>query len=468
MKTLIFVAATLLAASCTFAQETDDPFPQPIPTADGVIVARVAEFASLPDIDGLAARIMLLNWEPGTQRFFANDMRGPLYTISRDGRQVSVYLNVNDPKWGHPVDSRGNEQGVQSFAFHPQFTESGAAGYGKFYTWGDHSNTTPAADFTPGQGDVSHHSVVLEWTAKNPRAAAYDGDAPRELMRFQQPFRNHNCGHLAFNPLARPGDADFGLLYMGIADGGSGGDPFNMSQNLKIGFGKIFRFDPLGTNSANGKYGIPADNPFVSRDDALPEIYALGVRNPQRFAWDSVNGKMYFAEIGQNIVEEISEVTKGANLGWNTWEGSFHFISRSAVNVADPRGNPSMTYPIVEWGQPDPLFQPQSAATGLVVYREDRIPQLKGRILFGDIPSGEIFHVSADNPPDGGQDAIRRILLTSGGEPTTLLKMIQAKNAQQGKEAATRADMRLNSGPEGRLFVINKRDGMIREIIPNP
>src|SRR5690606_17448186 len=121
------------------------------------------------------------------ERFFANDMRGPLYTISRDGKQVSVYLNVNDAKWGHAVDSRGAEQGVQSFAFHPQFTESGAPGYGKFYTWGDHSNTSPTPDFTPGQGDVSHHSVVLEWTAKNPRAATYDGDAPRELMRFQQP-----------------------------------------------------------------------------------------------------------------------------------------------------------------------------------------------------------------------------------------------------------------------------------------
>jgi glucose/arabinose dehydrogenase len=255
---------------------------------------------------------------------------------------------------------------------------------------------------------------------------------------------------------------------MGIADGGSGGDPFNMSQNLKIGFGKIFRFDPLGENSANGKYGIPADNPFVGRDEALPEIYAYGVRNPQRFAWDSANGKMYFAEIGQNIVEEISEVTKGANLGWNDWEGSLRFISRSAVNVADPRADSSMVYPIVEWGQPDGLFQPQSAATGLVVYREDRIPQLKGRILFGDIPSGEIFHVSADNPPNGGQDAIRRILLSDGSEPTTLLKMIQAKNAAQGKEAATRSDMRLNAGPDGRLFVINKRDGVIREIMPNP
>ncbi|MDA0204370.1 MAG: PQQ-dependent sugar dehydrogenase [Acidobacteria bacterium] len=468
MRTSYFLAAVLLAASSLLAQETDDPYPQPIPTADGVIVARVAEFASLPDIDGVAARIMLLNWEPGTQRFFANDMRGPLYSISRDGKQVAVYLDVNDPKWGQPVDSRRGEQGVQSFAFHPQFTESGAPGYGKFYTWGDSSNTTPTADFTPGQGEVSHHSVLLEWTVKNPSAATYDGDAPRELIRFQQPFRNHNCGHLTFNPLAGPGNVDFGLLYMGIADGGSGGDPFNMAQNIKIGFGKIFRVDPLGNNSANGKYGIPADNPFVGRDDVLPEIYAYGARNPQRFAWDSANGKMYMAEIGQNIVEEISEVPKGANLGWNTWEGSFRFISRSAVNTQGPRSDPSVTYPVVEWGQPDGLFQPQSAATGLVVYRGDRIPQLKGRILFGDIPSGEIFHVSADNPPNGGQDAIRRILLTDGNEPTTLLKMIQAKNAAQGNEAATRADMRLNSGPDGRLFIINKRDGVIREIVPNP
>src|SRR6185436_16882578 len=110
----------------------------------------------------------------------------------------------------------------------------------------------------------THDTILLEWTAKNPAAATYDGGPPRELVRFAQPFANHNAGHLTFNPLASRRDADFGLLYMGLADGGSGGDPYNHAQNLNSPFGKILRIDPLGSNSANGKYGFPAANPFVN------------------------------------------------------------------------------------------------------------------------------------------------------------------------------------------------------------
>ena len=126
-----------------------------------------------------------------------------------------------------------------------------------------------------------------------------------------------------------------------------------------------------------------------------------------------------------------------------------------------------MTYPVAEWDQTDPLLQPNSMATGVHVYRSTAIPQLNGRLIFGDGPSGEIFHVSADDLPDGGQDAIRRILLTyAGAEPQTLLELIQAKNRQQGKEPASRADLRLGSGPDGQLFLLNKADGTIRLLIP--
>lgn len=106
-------------------------------------------------------------------------------------------------------------------------------------------------------------------------------------------------------------------------------------------------------------------------------------------------------------------------------------------------------------------------ATGVVVYRSDAIPQLNGRLIFGDGPSGEIFHVSADNPPNGGQDAIRRILLVAnGGEPRTLLELIQEKNRQQGRNPASRADLRFGTGPDGQLFFLNKADGTIRVAVP--
>ncbi len=460
-------ALLVLVGACVFAQVPNDPFPTPINATDDIVKVSFVEFATLPDLGGQQpSRPMLLVDEPGTRRLFVNDMRGPLYTLPREGKTVALYLDINDPKWGVNVNSSGNERGFQSFAFHPQFNRQGAPGFGKFYTYTDTANTTAVADFTPGGGTHTHDTVLLEWTAKNPSAPAYDGGAPRELMRFEQPFGNHNGGQLSFNPLAAPGSADYGLLYIGSADGGSGGDPLNLAQNMSSAFGKMLRIDPRGKNSANGKYGIPKDNPFVNDNDpkTLGEIYALGLRNPQRFAWDSRTGNLYVADIGQNIVEEVSQITKGATLGWNTWEGSFGYISRQAVRLENPRGDKSMVYPIVEYGQVDPLLQPQSAVTMGVVYRRKDIPQLSNLLIFGDNPSGEVFYVSADKLPSGGQDAIRRILFNDGttGQTKTLLQLIKEKNVAQGKPPSTRADLRFGEGPNGEIFILNKRDGVIR------
>jgi hypothetical protein len=441
-----------------------DPFPNPIPTTDGVITVNVREFATLPDIDGVPARMMNIVTEPGTRRLMVNDMRGQLYRVSEDGRQVSLYVDLN--AHGAAVQSNGRERGFQSFAFHPQFSQQGARGYGKFYTYNDTSNMAPTPDFRPAPGSTTpptNHAILLEWTARTPGAATYDGGPPRELMRWEDPFQNHNGGMMAFNPLAQPNSPDFGMLYLGLADGGSGGDPLKMSQNLGIAFGKIFRIDPLGTNSPNGKYGIPADNPMRARAGALPEIYAYGVRNPQRFAWDSANGNMFTSDIGQNIVEEISQVTPGANLGWNIWEGSYRFLGNQAgVQVEGPRADASMTFPIVEYGQIDPLLQTQAAAGGMVVYRGTQIPQLSNLLIFADMPQGEIFYVNADRLPSGGQDAIRRILVNDGTGPKTFLQVVQAKNRAQGRMPATRADLRMNLGPDNQVFMLNKGDGIIR------
>ena len=473
----IVVAALFVAASAAAQPpatpaaplppgQTNDPFPAPIPERDSVIRVNVREFATLPDIDGVAARMMNLEDEPGTKRLFVSDMRGPLYSVSYDGATVRLYVDTNDPKWGVPVQSQGRERGFQSFAMHPQFAQAGTPGFGKFYTYSDTSNMTPEPDFTSPGVKPTHDTVLLEWTAKTPTAEAYDGGPPRELFRMRQPFANHNAGDLSFHPLAKPGSPEFGLLYVGVADGGSGGDPMNLSQNLGSAFGKIFRIDPLGSNSRNKKYGIPASNPFVKTKDALGEVYALGVRNPQRFAWDPRNGNMFVADIGQNIVEEVSPVSAGANLGWNTWEGSYRFISRQAVSAEKPRSDPAMTYPVAEYGQIDPLLQNQSAASGLIVYRGKEIPQLSNRLIFTDMPSGEIFYVSADKLPPGGQDPIRRVMIGTEGDFKTVLQVIQAKNQQQGKKPATRADLRISAGPANQIFLLNKGDGVIRVLAP--
>jgi hypothetical protein len=173
------------------------------------------------------------------------------------------------------------------------------------------------------------------------------------------------------------------------------------------------------------------------------------------------------ADIGQNTVEEISIVTPGANLGWSDWEGSFTYVSRDGVGLARQRSDPKLVYPIVEYGQPDPLLQPQSAVTIGSVYRQTAIKQLTNLLIFGDIPSGEVFYISADKLPKGGQDAIRRILFNDNGVAKTFLQIIKDTNVKQGKMPVSRADLRFGMGPNGQIFTLNKGDGIIRLLVPS-
>jgi glucose/arabinose dehydrogenase len=246
-------------------------------------------------------------------------------------------------------------------------------------------------------------------------------------------------------------------MYVAAADGGSGGDPLNHAQNLRSGFGKILRIDPQGRNSTNRAYGIPESNPFA-RDASgrLGEIYAYGVRNPQRFAWDPKTGAMFVADIGQDSIEEISPVTAGANLGWNIWEGSAAYRSQGRA----PRSDASMTYPVAEFTHSDPLVGGSVAITGVVIYRGRAIPQLTNLLLFGDNPSGEVFYINADALPSGGHAPIHRVLFRSGGTAQTLVQLIRTR------VRTSRADLRFGTGHDDRVFLLNKADGVIRELVP--
>ncbi len=465
MRTIRLLVLALSVAGPACAQ-TNDPFPAPIAAGQSPTVLRLTEFATIPDFNGAPPRMMHMLTEPGTRRLFVSDMNGVIYNVSYDARTVRPYLDLTDARWGISMEAGGGERGVQSFAFHPQFGQTGSPGFGKLYTWMDMQSTSTQADFGHPGENVSHHTVLFEWTAQTPGAATYDGAGPRALMRFAQPYGNHNGGMIGFNPLPAAGTADYGLLYIGVGDGGSGGDPQNVGQNLAVGFAKILRIDPLGTNSQNGQYGIPAGNPFAgdNNPNTLEEIYAYGVRNPQRFAWDPQTGTMLMADIGQNVVETLNPVPRGGNLGWNLWEGSFRFVNREVLTDGR-RGDPNVVYPIAEYDQVDPTIDGSSAATGVHIFRGNEIPELQNTVLWGDLPTGQLFYVSANPFPNGGQNPIRRILFDDGGQTKTFLQLIQEKNVEQGREPASRADMRFGAGPDNQLYLINKRDGVIRQLV---
>ena len=321
-------------------------------------------------------------------------------------------------------------------------------------------------------------SIITEWKANDPAASTFAGTR-RELLRFAHVVSTltHPLGAAEFNPTARPGSEDYGLLYTSGSDLGfsNGGPPNNNNpgqvQRLDTLVGAILRIDPRSPSVSKGvkglgDYTIPPGNKFAADNDpkTLGEIYAYGVRNPQRLSWDSKDRKMYVADIGQNIVEEISPVTAGANLGWNVWEASFKYVNRQ-VDVSNPRSDPAMTWPVAEYDHTDPLLN-RTAITGVYVYRQGAVKQLLNLMLFGDNPSGEIFYVNADKLPNGGQDQIRRVLFDDNGTHKTLLQLIRAKNAAQGKPPAARADLRFGRNAGNQIFIMNKRDGVVRVLIP--
>ncbi len=439
-------------------------FAQTIPK--GNIVVDLESFATLPASASQPPRVNVLRSAPDG-RIFVNDQRGYLYTVSADGAVVTQYLYLADYV---PLLQDNGERGFQSFAFHPDFDNAGTVGYGKFYTMASQSDTTATATFTPGVSGAGHDhdEVLLEWTAANPTAGTFAPVNPaqpfREVLRIARPNSNHNAGYLSFNPTAGTG-SDRGNLYLGTGDSGGGGDPLGLSQMPGKAYGAVLRINPLlpaddnPLRSANGQYSIPADNPFVFGGSVLREKYMTGFRNPQRFTWDSANGHLFVADIGQNRVEEIDLAQAGANYGWNQREGSYVYNSDGSIgaNVRTDAANTGFTYPIAEYLHYSSIG---NAVTTGPVYRGTAIPGLNGRLVFSDFVNGVPYTLDANTLPAGGSDGIAELRLRANGTEMTFLDFVHQVNA-----AAARADLRFGTDAANNLYFLNKQDGVIRRAV---
>lgn len=465
-RIVLFLPLVFLSCGASSYQlSAQNHFPDPI--ARGLRVG-IEDFATVPDSNGAPARMSVMT-SNSLGRMFVGDQRGLIHNVGADG-SVTPYIDIRSFTGVNLVSS--GERGFQSFAFHPDFANNGTGGFGKFYTIHSSNNTTPTADFALGTQNV-FHSVVMEWTTNNPTASTYAAGgnaAPREILRFSHPFNNHNGGQLGFNTSVGVGHADRNNLYIGMGDGGSGGDPFDAGQDLSNPFGALLRIDPLGTNSANGQYGIVADNVFAADGSAatVAEIYAYGLRNPQRFGWDDNTGNLYLADIGQNAVEEIDSIINGGNYGWDEREGSFQFEGAKTPDMIDPVAEYDHTNPVANM----PTSIGNRAITVGDVARGSGIPGLDGKLLLGDFPTGLIFTLDVDNDPlDGGQDGLRQLILVdSNGDEMHLLQLINAARADRGLGAVSRTDLRFSYGLDGDIFILNKHDGIIRRltVVPEP
>jgi glucose/arabinose dehydrogenase len=288
----------------------------------------------------------------------AGDGSGRLFLVRQSG---TIYINGEDPaspflSIQNRVRDTGNEQGLLSVAFAPDFA---ASGY--FYVW-----------YTGGGG-----GMVLSRFRVSDDPNVADPDSEQILLLVPQPFENHNGGRLQFGP--------DGMLYLGLGDGGGSFDPDDNAQDGSTLLGKLIRLD---VDPRNGSYAIPPDNPFVGNASVLDEIWALGLRNPWRIAFDPLTGDLFIADVGQNRLEEVnfqpSTSSGGENYGWDIMEASQCLGGGSCEQSG-------LALPVAEYDH-----DLGCSITGGEVYRGSAYPNMVGLYFYGDYCSGRIWGLSRE------------------------------------------------------------------------
>jgi glucose/arabinose dehydrogenase len=306
----------------------------------------------------------------------ARDGSGRLFIVEQTGR-IRIFQGGNvlpTPFLTIGGLASGTEQGLLGLAFHPSFP----------------SNHKLYVNLTNADGDT----LIREYRVSSTNPNVVDTTTARNLLKITQPYDNHNGGMLAFDSA--------GYLYIGMGDGGGGGDPGNRAQSTTTLLGKMLRINPNGRTSTRG-YLIPSTNPYVGKT-GLDEIWQIGLRNPWRFSFDRANGNLWIGDVGQSRYEEIDRAVRtsagagrGVNWGWRVLEGAHCFNPPSGCNTTGKK------MPITEYGH----SSGRCSVTGGYVYRGTAIPALVGSYLFADYCTGEIWWIAANAPPP----ATRQLLL---------------------------------------------------------
>ena len=287
---------------------SQNPIPEPIAQAGITLnLQKVLQFPSTNDKQP-RTRVNKMGFHPMMKETLVSDLQGKIYILNAQN-QPEVYFDVTR-YCKNFVNNPGLATGLGSFAFHPDFAKNKLV-----YTTHTEPGNTAKADFAYAENiPVKLQWVVMEWTVNDPSARELTG-TPRELLRVNVVNVVHGMQEIAFNPSAKPADEDYGLLYIGMGDGGAveKGYPEIARDKNKI-WGKVLRLDPRGSNSQNGKYGIPKSNPYVNKE-GLDEVYASGFRNPNRISWTK-DGKAIVSNIGQRQVESLYLLKAGKDYGW--------------------------------------------------------------------------------------------------------------------------------------------------------
>ncbi len=441
-----------------------DPIPERIEAGD--IAVGLRDFVRLPRLPDASsvllttdahARIQYLKPLPDDSRRLAiHDLRGALYLVSEEGGDAGLLLNLREQDVDFNDSVFPNETGLLGVAFHPDFARAGSPGHGKFYTAYSATSASGVADYFE-ENSGSHESVIREWTMDDPSASVFRGES-REVFRIGQFAQNHNIGNLEFNPAARPGDSDYGMLYATLGDGGGANDPNENGQSAGEVLSSIIRIDPLGGE----RYGVPPDNPFVGMAGFAPEIWAWGLRHAQHFSFDS-DGTMYINDIGQTQIEEVNIGIPGANYGWRLREGTF----ATAFGIGGVRPNPVYPRPADEQEFVYPVAQYDhdegAAISSGYVYRGAAIPELRGKYVFADLVRGRVFYIETEGLTPDRPAQIRELVVHIHGEPGNINEAFGHANTYA---RGLRADLRLGIDSRGELYALTKGDGWVRKFVP--
>jgi hypothetical protein len=497
LRLVIVLLMAIGTVASMAAQTITNPIPAPI-TKRGLQV-EVRDLVRLPDTRGMRpadqdvtpsgwARISYVRDLPDGRRF-VNDSRGLLYLLDSNN-QPKVYLNVA-ALFPHTVYNR-LETGLIGFVFHPEFARNGL-----FYTV--HIERGPGNPGTPDHippgfaaKDVTYHNVITEWHVTNPAADRFDGTR-RELLREAHVVQNatHPMGAVDFNPYAKPGDPDYGLLYTSGSDHGfsNGGGPnantASQTQRLDSIMTAILRFDPRSPKVTRGvkglgDYTIPMTNKFAADGDAntLGEIYAYGFRNAHRLSWDT-DETLFATDIGMNHIEEINIVRNGENYGWmrreGYWEngrwrgGVLSDLFALPPDVLSGREKDGLTYPIAMYDHDE-----GRAITGGFAYH-GRSAALRGKFIFGDIQNGRLFAADlaelkkADDGIPQTVAAIEEIQLyvRDANGNRMGVSMRELVDRTMGT-TLSRVDLHIGQTRDGELLLTSRQDGTIRMLVPDP
>jgi glucose/arabinose dehydrogenase len=296
-------------------------------------------------VSGLSSPLYLTAPSGDLSRLFVVEQTGGIRIIKDGALLPTPFLDISTKI------TAGGEQGLLGLAFDPDYASTG-----RF-----------VVHYTDTNGDTH----LSQFTVSNDPDVA-DPASEQIILTADQPYNNHNGGQVLFGP--------DGMLYLGLGDGGSEGDPQGRGQDLSDLLGSILRLDVRSTSP----YSVPPDNPFVGQAGVQPEVWSYGLRNPWRFSFDRTTGDLYIGDVGQDSFEEVDVAPaaagsgKGLNFGWNIMEGT-HCYNASTCNQS------GLTLPVLEYPHSEGC-----SVTGGYVYRGSVIPALQGLYFFGDYCQGTV------------------------------------------------------------------------------